>query len=75
MIGRTAVVLGAAAFAVSLAGAAAAQERKLTIVGFGGETDAAYEKTLYKAFREKTGIKLIVDTWSGKELAMVRAQV
>ena len=75
MIGRTAVVLVAAAFAVSLAGAAAAQERKLTIVGFGGETDAAYEKTLYKAFREKTGIKLIVDTWSGKELAMVRAQV
>lgn len=75
MIRQIAAVVGAAALAACVSGGAMAQERKLTIVTFGGEPDAAYEKTIYKAFREKTGIRLVVDTWSGKELAMVRAQV
>lgn len=65
----------ASLFALCLATSGWAQERKITIVSFGGEPDKAYEATIFKDFREKTGIKLIVDTWSGKEFAMVRAQV
>src|SRR5438045_5432713 len=44
---------------------ATAEARDLTVVGWGGASTAGQETVFYKPFTAKTGIKLVVDTWSG----------
>src|ERR1043165_5382996 len=62
-------MIGTAVFgtlmAVYLASAPRVDARDLTVVGWGGASTAGQEIVFYKPFTAKTGIKLIVDTWSG----------
>lgn len=47
---------------------------QLTIVGWGGATQAAQRKALFEPFTNATGIKITEDEWLG-EIAKVRAMV
>ncbi|MGD9805593.1 MAG: ABC transporter substrate-binding protein [Hyphomicrobiaceae bacterium] len=43
----------------------AASARDLTVVAWGGSTQAAQRKLFYEPFMKSTGIKLLEDSWSG----------
>lgn len=51
-----------------------AQSRDLTIVGWGGTTQAAHKIAYFDPFTKETGIKIIEDSWSG-EMAKIRGMV
>jgi putative spermidine/putrescine transport system substrate-binding protein len=63
------------AAALAMPPAVEAAAKKLTVITFGGAPDRAYRKTIWDDFTKETGIVIQNDTWSGKEFAMVRAQV
>jgi putative spermidine/putrescine transport system substrate-binding protein len=46
----------------------------LTIVGWGGTTQAAHKIAYFEPFTKETGIKIVEDEWNG-EMAKVRAMV
>jgi putative spermidine/putrescine transport system substrate-binding protein len=58
--------LAALAFGLAFAVAAsAATARDLTVVGWGGSSQAAQRKLYFQPFSEKTGLKIVEDSWSG----------
>ena len=65
------IVLGAALSALCVTGAAA---RDLTVTAWGGSSQAAQKKVYYEPFMEKTGTKLVEDSWSGG-IGMLRTKV
>ncbi|MGY4408329.1 putative spermidine/putrescine transport system substrate-binding protein [Bradyrhizobium sp. LB7.1] len=73
MITRAFAVIGLAAGAVAPAKLAFAGDQ-LTIVSWGGATQAALRKTFFEPFTKATGIKIADDEWNG-EAAKVRAMV
>ncbi len=52
----------------------AAIAQDLTIVGWGGTTQAAHKPAYFEPFMKETGINVIEDEWNG-ELAKIRAMV
>ena len=48
--------------------------RDLTIVGWGGTTQAAHKVAYFDPFTKETGLKIVEDEWNG-EMAKVRAMV
>ncbi len=63
-----------AALAAAAAAAGMAQARDLTIVGWGGTTQAAHKVAYFEPFMKATGKKIIEDSWNG-EMAKVRGMV
>lgn len=57
--------LGLASVAVIALAATPALARDLTIVGWGGATQEAQREAYFKPFSEKTGIKVLEDSWDG----------
>ena len=51
-----------------------ATARDLTIVGWGGTTQAAHKIAYFDPFTKETGIKIVEDEWNG-EMAKIRAMV
>ncbi len=51
-----------------------ASAESLTIVGWGGTTQAAHKPAYFEPFMKETGIKVIEDEWNG-EMAKIRAMV
>ncbi len=51
-----------------------AQARDLTIVGWGGTTQAAHKIAYFDPFTKETGIKIVEDEWNG-EMAKIRGMV
>lgn len=51
-----------------------ANARDLTIVGWGGTTQAAHRVAYFKPFMKETGLKIVEDEWNG-EMAKIRAMV
>ncbi len=51
-----------------------AHARDLTIVGWGGTTQAAHKVAYFDPFVKETGIKIVEDSWSG-EMAKIRGMV
>ncbi|WP_421989780.1 ABC transporter substrate-binding protein [Roseococcus sp.] len=70
-IGRRALALLAlgAGFAVS-----AASARDLTVVGWGGSSQAAQQRVFYQPFTAQTRIPILEDSWSGG-IGMLRTRV
>ncbi len=65
----------AALSASSFAGiTSAANAQDLTIVGWGGTTQAAHRPAYFEPFMQETGINVIEDEWNG-EMAKIRAMV
>ncbi|HEY4253656.1 MAG TPA: ABC transporter substrate-binding protein [Roseomonas sp.] len=64
--------LGACALAALLSGAASA--RDLTVVGWGGSSQAAQRQVYYQPFTASTGLAVLEDSWSGG-LGILRARV
>jgi len=60
--------------AASMMTVGAASARDLTIVGWGGTTQAAHKKAYFEPFMKDTGLNIIEDSWSG-EMAKVRGMV
>jgi putative spermidine/putrescine transport system substrate-binding protein len=54
--------------------AGTAMARDLTVVAWGGSSQAAQQRVYYKPFTEQTGIPLLEDSWSGG-LGILRARV
>ena len=46
----------------------------LTIVGWGGTTQAAHKVAYFDPFIKETGLKIVEDEWNG-EMAKIRAMV
>ena len=69
-------VLGCAVFglAAGLSAFAAAQEREVRAVNWGGAMMDAHLALFYGPFTKATGIKVVADTWSGK-ISQIRAMV
>jgi len=65
--------IGALALAAGLV-AGTASARDLTVVGWGGSSQAAQQKVYYRPFTEQTGIPMLEDSWSGG-LGILRARV
>ena len=66
-----------AAMALAVAGmtvATAASARDLTVVAWGGSTQAAQKKVYYGPFSSQTGIPVLEDSWSGG-VGILRAKV
>lgn len=70
-IGRRALALGTLAAGVAAGGASA---RDLTVVGWGGSSQAAQQRVFYRPFTEQTGLPLLEDSWSGG-LGILRTRV
>jgi putative spermidine/putrescine transport system substrate-binding protein len=51
--------------AVGLTGYATASARDLTIIGWGGTSQAAWRKAYYEPFTKETGLSVVEDSWSG----------
>src|SRR5690554_5227858 len=43
----------------------AATARDMTVVGWGGSSQAAQRKLYFQPFSEKTGARIVEDSWSG----------
>lgn len=67
------LVIGLVAVAV-LAGCGRPTERPLTVVGWGGTSQAAHRDAYWKPFSHDTGIPLREDTWNGG-IGVLRAKV
>lgn len=52
----------------------AAAGEQVTVVGWGGNWNKAYEKGVWKPYMKQTGVKIIQEEWMG-EVAKIRAQV
>ncbi len=63
-----------AVLAATAAAAGTAQARDLTVVGWGGTTQAAHRVAYFEPFMKATGKKIIEDSWNG-EMAKVRGMV
>ncbi len=68
--------LGAACVAGTMASPApgSAQEKKVTIVSWGGSFQEAERKYLWEPFSKATGVRVLDDTWNG-DFGIVKAQV
>jgi len=67
-------LIASAAAAVTLAAAASAQARDLTVVSWGGAYQKAQEKVYFEPFRKITGVPLIDESWDGG-IGVLRAKV
>jgi putative spermidine/putrescine transport system substrate-binding protein len=65
--------VGLLALGISLL-AGTASARDLTVVGWGGSSQAAQRQVYYRPFTEQTGIPLLEDSWSGG-LGILRTRV
>ena len=70
------LALGAAFLAGGLifTGPARAQEKKVTIVSWGGSFQDAEREHVWKPYAKETGVKVLDDTWNG-DFGIVKAQV
>lgn len=66
----TAVVAGTLAFSAPVV----AQEKKVTIVSWGGSFQEAERKYLWEPYSKTTGVKVLDDTWNG-DFGIIKAQV
>lgn len=62
-LGKLAMAAGVAAGFSLVAGAATA--RDLTVVGWGGTSQAAQDKVMFQPYVKDTGHKLVLDSWNG----------
>ena len=60
--------------AVLMGGAGQVNGADLTVVGWGGTTQAAHKVAYFDPFTKETGIKIIEDEWNG-EMAKIRGMV
>jgi putative spermidine/putrescine transport system substrate-binding protein len=60
--------------AATMAFAAPAISRDLTVTAWGGSSQAAQRKVFYEPFMKATGLKLVEDTWSGG-IGVIRTKV
>ena len=67
-----AVVIGAA-FAAGVGGALA-QGRPLSVVSWGGAYQDAQKEVYFKPFTEKTGVKMVDESWDGG-IGVLRAKL
>ncbi len=68
------VSIAALAMAAVAGAASPGHARDLTIVGWGGTTQAAHKIAYFDPFMKETGIKIVEDEWNG-EMAKIRAMV
>lgn len=75
-IARKLTTAGAATLALGLmlAPDAGAQERKVTVVSWGGSFQEAEREHVWQVYAKETGVKVLDDTWNG-EFAKIKAQV
>jgi putative spermidine/putrescine transport system substrate-binding protein len=55
-------------------GAAVSQERKVTVVSWGGTFQNANREALWKPYTQETGVRIVEDSWNG-EVGKIRAMV
>ena len=53
-------------------GGVVAQERKLTVVSWGGSFQDANREALWKPYTQETGVRIVEDSWNG-EVGKIRA--
>ena len=63
-----------AGIALAVAGGALAQRRPLSVVSWGGAYQDAQKEVYFKPFMEKTGIKMVDESWDGG-VGMLRAKI
>jgi len=68
------LLLSVLAGAVLVGGAGQAQAADLTVVGWGGTTQAAHKVAYFDPFTKETGVKIVEDEWNG-EMAKIRGMV
>ncbi|UFN46847.1 ABC transporter substrate-binding protein [Roseomonas sp. OT10] len=73
MLRRT-MMAAAAALGVSLAGAAEAQQRDLTVVSWGGAYQDAQREVYFRPFQQRSGQRLLEETWDGG-VGVLRAKI
>jgi putative spermidine/putrescine transport system substrate-binding protein len=67
---------GAVAFAAGMGPSSegSAQERRLTVVSFGGAYQEAQRRQVWEPYSSETGVKIVEDSWNG-DIAKIKAQL
>ena len=73
-IGLLALASGVGMLALTAGGPTVAQAETLTVVGYGGDFQAAQRKVYFEPFAKETGVTVREDEWSDN-LATVESQV
>ena len=70
----TLAAIGAATLAGMFSTRTHAQERKLTVVSFGGAYQDAQRQMIWDPYSKATGVKIVEDSWNG-DIAKIKAQL